>query len=37
MDLPEYGRAKAVEWAYRVKTVLSAGGGPINSGLKKVS
>ena len=37
MDLPEYGRAKAVEWAYRVKTALSAGGGPINAGLKKVS
>jgi radical SAM superfamily enzyme YgiQ (UPF0313 family) len=37
MDLPEYGRAKAVEWAYRVKTVLSARGGTINAGLKKVS
>lgn len=37
MDLPEYGRAKAVEWAYRVKSALSARGGTINAGLKKAS
>ena len=37
MDLPEYGRAKAVEWAYRLKSALGAGGGPINAGLKKAS
>jgi len=37
MDLPEYGRAKAVEWAYRVKSALSSGGGAINAGLKKAS
>lgn len=37
MDLPEYGRAKAVEWAYRVRSALSTGGGPVNAGLKKAS
>jgi radical SAM superfamily enzyme YgiQ (UPF0313 family) len=37
MDLPEYGRAKAVEWAYRVKSALSARGGTINTGLKRAS
>ena len=37
MDLAEYGRAKAVEWAYRLKTAVTTGGGPINSGLKKAS
>jgi hypothetical protein len=37
MDLAEYGRAKAVEWAYRVKSAVTSGGGPINSGLKKAS
>ncbi len=37
MDLAEYGRAKAVEWAYRLKSAVSHGSGPINSGLKKVS
>ncbi len=37
MDLAEYGRAKAVEWAYRIKSAVTSGGGPINSGLKKVS
>lgn len=30
----EYGRAEAVEWAYRVKNALTIGG-PINAGLKK--
>ena len=37
MDLVEYGRAKAVEWAYRLKSSISHGSGPINTGLKKVS
>jgi len=37
MDLAEYGRAKAVEWAYRLKSAVGHGSGPINSGLKKVS
>jgi hypothetical protein len=37
MDLIEYGRAKAVEWAYRLKSAVSHGSGPINTGLKKVS
>ena len=36
MDLAEYGRAKAVEWAYRVKNAFTTGG-PINAGLKKAS
>ena len=33
MDLPEYGRAKAVEWGYRVKSALTHGSAPINAGL----
>ena len=37
MDLAEYGRAKAVEWAYRVRSAVTSGGGPINTGLKKAS
>jgi radical SAM superfamily enzyme YgiQ (UPF0313 family) len=37
MDLVEYGRAKVVEWGYRLKSAVSHGGGPINSGLKKAS
>jgi radical SAM superfamily enzyme YgiQ (UPF0313 family) len=37
MDLAEYGRAKAVEWAYRLKSSVLHGGGPINTGLKRVS
>jgi len=37
MDLAEYGRAKVVEWAYRLRSAVSHGGGPINSGLKRVS
>ena len=36
MDLAEYGRAKAVEWAYRVKNAFTTGG-PINESLKKAS
>lgn len=36
MDLAEYGRAKAVEWAYRLKNALTTGGS-INAGLKKAS
>jgi len=32
MDLPEYGRAKAVEWAYRVKSAFTTRGGAINAG-----
>ncbi len=37
MDLAEYGRAKAVEWAYRLKSAVTPGSGPANSGLKKAS
>ena len=37
MDLPEYGRAKAVEWAYRVKSAFTTRGGAINAGLKSTS
>jgi anaerobic magnesium-protoporphyrin IX monomethyl ester cyclase len=33
MDLPEYGRAKLVEWGYRLKSSLSHGSAPINAGL----
>ncbi|HSL17418.1 MAG TPA: radical SAM protein [Methylomirabilota bacterium] len=35
MDLPEYGRAKLVEWAYRLKSALTHRGAPINAGLDK--
>jgi len=34
MDLAEYGRAKVVEWAYRLKSSVTHGSGPINTGLK---
>ena len=37
MDLAEYGRAKLVEWAYRARSAVISGGGPVNSGLKKAS
>jgi len=33
MDLPEYGRAKLVEWGYRVKSAFAHGSAPINAGL----
>ncbi len=35
MDLAEYGRAKVVEAAYRLKTMVTVGSGPINSGLRR--
>jgi radical SAM superfamily enzyme YgiQ (UPF0313 family) len=35
MDLAEYGRAKIVEWAYRLKSTVTHGSAPVNSGLKK--
>jgi len=37
MDLPEYGRAKLVEWGYRVKSAFAHGSAPINAGLGKES
>jgi hypothetical protein len=37
MDLAEYGRAKVVEWGYRLRSAVTVGSGPINSGLKKAS
>jgi radical SAM superfamily enzyme YgiQ (UPF0313 family) len=37
MDLAEYGRAKVVEWAYRLRSSISHGRGPINTGLKRAS
>jgi radical SAM superfamily enzyme YgiQ (UPF0313 family) len=37
MDLAEYGRAKVVEWAYRLRTAVTHGSGPINAGLPKAS
>jgi radical SAM superfamily enzyme YgiQ (UPF0313 family) len=33
MDLPEYGRAKLVEWGYRLKSAMTHGSAPINAGL----
>jgi anaerobic magnesium-protoporphyrin IX monomethyl ester cyclase len=35
MDLPEYGRAKLVEWAYRFKSAVTNGPASINAGLDK--
>lgn len=37
MDLAEYGRAKLVETAYRVKNWFTAGAAPINSGLDRAA
>jgi len=37
MDLPEYGRAKLVEWGYRLKSAVTQGSAPINAGLGKES
>jgi anaerobic magnesium-protoporphyrin IX monomethyl ester cyclase len=37
MDLAEYGRAKLVETAYRVKSWFRVGSGAINSGLEKAA
>jgi radical SAM superfamily enzyme YgiQ (UPF0313 family) len=37
MDLVEYGRAKVVEWAYRLKSTATHGSGPINTGLKRAA
>ena len=34
MDLPEYGRAKLVEWGYRLKSAVMHGSGSINAGLE---
>ena len=33
MDLPEYGRAKLVEWGYRARNAFRHGAAPINAGL----
>ena len=33
MDLPEYGRAKLVEWGYRARNAFRHGSAPINAGL----
>ncbi len=35
MDLAEYGRAKVVEAAYRLKSMVTVGSGSINAGLKR--
>jgi radical SAM superfamily enzyme YgiQ (UPF0313 family) len=37
MDLPEYGRAKLVEWGYRLKSAVTHGSASINAGLDKAS
>ncbi len=37
MDLSEYGRAKLVEWGYRIKSAVTHGSAPINAGLDKTS
>ena len=34
MDLAEYGRAKLVEWGYRLKSAVTHGSAPINAGLE---
>ncbi|MEE4272586.1 MAG: radical SAM protein [Thermoanaerobaculales bacterium] len=35
MDLPEYGRAKLVEWGYRLKSAVTHGSAPLNAGLDR--
>jgi radical SAM superfamily enzyme YgiQ (UPF0313 family) len=37
MDLVEYGRAKLVEWGYRLRSTVSRGSGSINTGMKRAS
>jgi hypothetical protein len=34
MDLPEYGRAKLVEWAYRARSAVTRGSSPVKAGLE---
>jgi len=37
LNLAEYGRAKVVEWGYRLRTAVMVGSAPINAGLPKAS